>query len=341
MQQANPVDVILSDWTMPGMSGVELCRRVRSRESAEFYTEAQSSNREGVADLAVDTSGRVVALCASDTGHGAGSEFLVRFNINGTLDKTFGDQGFARPWVSTVLMVPVAVRISPDGSVVTADYDPKGTGYVERFNNTGKRLWENVTNFGEGATDTTGALAVDSSNRIIVTGKSSRDNQGVVRLTKDGYYDTSFDSDGVVILNWSTPATGTGVAIDGSGRIVLTGNPLTGNTNAEILLARLSSTGVPDNSGGVYSISGTTGSPNDSWAIRVTSDGKYLVGGTTRVNGGYQFMVTRFLGTNYSWDPGFGSVGTVLTAFPEATNAKGIGLTVDVSNRPLMVGTLF
>jgi len=35
-QQANPVDVILSDWTMPGMSGVELCRRVRSRESAEY-----------------------------------------------------------------------------------------------------------------------------------------------------------------------------------------------------------------------------------------------------------------------------------------------------------------
>jgi two-component system cell cycle response regulator len=35
-QQADPVDVILSDWSMHGMSGVELCRHVRSHESSEY-----------------------------------------------------------------------------------------------------------------------------------------------------------------------------------------------------------------------------------------------------------------------------------------------------------------
>lgn len=36
MQQRQPADVILSDWSMAGMTGIELCRSVRSRQSAEY-----------------------------------------------------------------------------------------------------------------------------------------------------------------------------------------------------------------------------------------------------------------------------------------------------------------
>lgn len=36
MQQAEPADVILSDWDMAGMTGIELCRRVRAQESVEY-----------------------------------------------------------------------------------------------------------------------------------------------------------------------------------------------------------------------------------------------------------------------------------------------------------------
>ncbi len=36
--QANGADVILSDWNMPGMTGLELCQKVRATESARDYT---------------------------------------------------------------------------------------------------------------------------------------------------------------------------------------------------------------------------------------------------------------------------------------------------------------
>jgi len=35
-EHARPADVILSDWSMPEMTGVELCRRVRARESGDY-----------------------------------------------------------------------------------------------------------------------------------------------------------------------------------------------------------------------------------------------------------------------------------------------------------------
>ena len=59
--EVEPVRVIVSDWMMPNVSGLELCQRLRARPGAEYVyfilitaNSADSTNRNAAADAGVD-----------------------------------------------------------------------------------------------------------------------------------------------------------------------------------------------------------------------------------------------------------------------------------------------
>jgi DNA-binding response OmpR family regulator len=59
--EATPVRVIVSDWMMPNLNGLELCQRLRARPGAEYVyfilitaNSADSTNRIAAADAGVD-----------------------------------------------------------------------------------------------------------------------------------------------------------------------------------------------------------------------------------------------------------------------------------------------
>lgn len=61
LMEAEPVRVIVSDWMMPNLSGLDLCRKLRARPEAEYIyfvlitaNSADSANRIEAADAGVD-----------------------------------------------------------------------------------------------------------------------------------------------------------------------------------------------------------------------------------------------------------------------------------------------
>lgn len=61
IMEAEPVRVIVSDWMMPNLNGLDLCRKLRSRPEAEYVyfvlitaNSADSANRIEAADAGVD-----------------------------------------------------------------------------------------------------------------------------------------------------------------------------------------------------------------------------------------------------------------------------------------------
>ena len=90
-------------------------------------------------------------------------------------------------------------------------------------------------------------MAIGAADQIVVAGSSqfgTTDHDfAVARLNANGTLDTSFNGDGRATVRFDQGGglndRATGVAIDGSGRVVLGGLAQYGNTDYDFALARL------------------------------------------------------------------------------------------------------
>jgi uncharacterized delta-60 repeat protein len=334
--------------------------------SGEVTTSLGSSS--GASDVLVQPDGKVVV--AGSTG-GTGSNFaLVRYNVDGSLDTSFG--GRAKGKVTTDInssndygwtmalqadgKIVVAGTTSPKNSSTTTDlalvrYNANGS--LDSSFGTGGKVTRHfaapVAASIHGGID----LAIDPSTnpldpyagKIVVAAHLTDSSDVVARLNTTGTADTTFGSNGAGYVSISTLNNGDVVAVtvQSDDRIVVAGiNPGTTSTGSDIGLARFNPTGTPDatfGSGGMV----VSPLPNLERARSLTlqPDGKIVVAGDSHDlsgNGTDPFMVARYNATDGSLDTSFGTGGIALsTGFN--VNADKVDVALEPDGRIVVVGT--
>jgi len=281
----------------------------------------------GAHGVVIQADGKIVAAGGSSTGF-----VLARYNVNGTLDKSFGNGGEV---VTSLGQLSKAgggsLLLEPDGKlIVTGSTQTLIGGYY-------RQVWELARYNANGTLDTSfgtnglvrGPFADPSnvvgcsaalypsgttySGDIVVIGQSASGGE-LARFNPNGTLDSTFGNGGQVI----STAYFQSVAIATDGKVVAVGG--TNNSDIGLVVARYNTNGSPDSTfgtGGIvtYAISDATGkvSPN---GVALQSNGDILVAANTS-----NFLVARLLPS----EPQIGS-------FTASQPAQGADVTLTVSN---------
>ncbi len=236
--------------------------------------------------------------------------------------------GFANPSA----IVWTVVRYHADGTL-----DPSfGTGGIVS------------TPFPNSSDDEPGSLLIQGDGKIVAGGITtpggSVSDFALARYNTDGSLDSGFGTAGLVVTDFGGNADGVGcLAIQGDGKILAGGQSGTGGTSLRFSLARYNTDGSLDTgfgTGGKVTTDVTGGVDQTTFGLAVQADGKIVASGYGSIGGGnYKLCLTRYLGTDGSLDPDFGTAGIVATLLG-GTSCQGNHLLLQNDGKILVSGTL-
>ena len=251
----------------------------------------------GARSVALQGDGKILAAGFSwgDTSY----EFtLVRYNINGTLDGTFGSGGIVKTdfggydeaW---------SIIIQGDSKIVVAGYSntTKPDFAIARYNSNGTLDNSFATGgkirfaFGSG-NDYCWSVVLQTDGKLVLGGDTyngSNYDFALARLNTNGSFDNTFGSAGKVITsNSSGDDEIFALAIQSDGKILATGY----STTAYLALLRYNNDGTLDNSFGTGGV--VTSANGEARGIAIQSDGKILLSGG-QYNADEDFAVWRYI----------------------------------------------
>lgn len=279
-----------------------------------------SEGMDEINTVSIQTDGTIlIAGCCAVEGDFA----IARFNTDGSLDTTFGNDGFISTEAGTIgssgarvfflqedgeLLVAGRVGENPDRDFALARYNADGT-LDTTFNSSG----EVTTDFG--SDDTPRALAVDPEGYIVVvgsTGVSPDIDMALVRYDPNGVPDSSFSSDGMVTTDFGSNDVAGAVSFQDDGMIVVAGR--TGATSAhDFALARYNSEGSLDTTfGNDGLVTSDIGADDYANALALQEDGMILAGGESDSGSNDDFAIARYQ-VDGTLDSGFGTDGVTTT----------------------------
>jgi hypothetical protein len=190
-----------------------------------------------------------------------------------------------------------ALAVDGSNNVIVTGYSTVSGGYYDyttiKYSSAGMPLWTNRYNGRWNSNDSARALAVDSSNDVIVTGFSYESGS-----TSD-YTTIKYSSAGVVL--WTNYYNGPGnstdgawaVAVDGSNKVIVTGNSIGSGSGYDYATIQYSSAGVPlwtnrDN--------GPANSDDRASAVAVDGSNNVIVtGNSAGVGSGDDFATVKYV----------------------------------------------
>lgn len=179
----------------------------------------------------------------------------------------------------------VLIRVNPDGSLDTG------------FGNNGIVVTD-VSLY-----DRADTIKLQPDGKILVAGDrysfTTNDDFAVVRYNSDGSLDTSFGTDGVATANFngSSDEHCNNMILQNDGKILLVGTTATDDSaQTDLMMARFSSTGLPDNTfgNGIGKVSHPIGVSFVANTALVYSNGRIDVAGFYTVNSTRFYMRRRF-----------------------------------------------
>lgn len=313
--------------------------------AAGYVTTAIDNGDDNGNAMAIQADGKIVVAGESYNGNDF-DVALSRFNVDGTIDNSFGTNGKVTVNLGNIYDTGKSVAIQVDGKiVVVGNFISALTGLfklcVLRFNSNGTP--DNT--FTSGGIDSiavgtysvqANSTALQSDGKIVIAGNTSNGSDLdflVIRLNTDGTFDAGFGTNGVVVTQvGNSDDVANAVAIQPDGKIVVAGK-----TNTAMAVVRYNSDGTLDNT---FSSDGkvtTSLNGNDkAFAVAVQSDGKIVVCGETLGGNSYDMAVVRYTAAGVL-DNTFSTDGKLTTPLGSAYDG-GYAIAVQEDGKIIVAG---
>ncbi len=302
--------------------------------------------------LAIQSDGKIIAAGYSTIAMLNNDFSMARYNTDGSLDMSFGNNGSVITGIPGGSELGKAVVIQSDGKIVlvgSSNSNNNNDFVVLRYHANGS-LDMNFGVNGMVSTDVgsifdfANAVVIQPDGKIIAGGTCGaggpNNDFALVRYNSDGSLDTGFGSGGIVKTDVDSSYDYVhALALQSDGKIVIAGVAIL-STGEDIAIARYNTNGTLDNT---FGTNGTVtfdvwGAVDDANAIVIQSDGKILVGGyADDSNANHHFAIVR-VNSDGSLDGSFcGGIVTTMVG----TDAIIYGMTLDWIGNILVGGMTF
>jgi uncharacterized delta-60 repeat protein len=310
--------------------------------------------------VAIQPDGKIVVAGRVDVNF-MGRFLVARYLTSGSPDNSFNGNGsivVEFPGGGVTLAGASCIAIQPNGYIVVAgtktDSDLTNSWRrwaIARFAPSGllDPLFDNdgrvETNFGSAPSALEGASAITilSDGKILIAGTSSpssNSNFTLARYNTNGSLDTSFDTDGKVVVDFGANEQINDMKLQADGKIVVAGTSGTASVR-HFAVGRFNATGTPDTSFDLDGIALTNINPagNDvANELVIQADGKIVLAGTKFTGTGPgDYVLARYL-QNGSLDSGFGQAGIVTTDLNNNSDDEANGIALQSDGKLVVAG---